>query len=363
MENSQLDFTDRIVNTVEIAGRKVGHGQPCFIVAEAGVNHNGSLDMARKLIDVAAQAGADAVKFQTFRAEKVISAFAPKATYQLETTDASESQLEMAKRLELSFAAFRELENYCHHQGILFMSTPFDEESADFLDDVGVPVFKIPSGEITNLPFLAYIARKGKPMIVSTGMSTLEEVKTAVRVIQETGNQDMVLLHCTSSYPADPAESNLRAMEVMRSALGLPVGYSDHTPGIEVALAAVALGACVIEKHFTLDRALPGPDHRASTDPQELSLLVRAIRRVERALGDGGKRPMPSEMNTRMVARRSIVAARAISAGTRLSESDLALKRPGTGLASEHLPNVIGRVTVRPLSRDEMIDWSALSDE
>ena len=348
---------------MEIRGRKVGIGEPCFIVAEAGINHNGSLDMARQLVDVAAQAGADAVKFQTFKAEKVISVSAPKATYQLETTDAHESQLEMAKRLELPFDAFRELDNHCRQRGLLFMSTPFDEESVDFLAGLDVPVLKIPSGEITNLPFLAYVARKGKPMIVSTGMCTLEEVETAVRVLRDAGNSDMVLLHCTSSYPADPAESNLRAMETMRSTLGLPVGYSDHTPGIEVALAAVALGACVIEKHFTMDRSLPGPDHRASADPQQLSLLVRGIRDVEKALGDGRKRPMPCEMNTRVIARRSIVAARAISAGTRLAEGDLALKRPGTGLGSEHLPNVVGRVTLRPLLRDEMIDWSVLSDD
>lgn len=352
-----------MVATIDIAGRKVGHGHPCFVIAEAGVNHNGSVDMARKLINVAVQAGADAVKFQTFKAEKVVSASAPKANYQLETTDAHESQLEMAKRLELPFDAFRELDNYCRNRGILFMSTPFDEESVDFLAGLDVPVLKIPSGEITNLPFLAHVARKGRPMIVSTGMCTLEEVETAVRVLRDSGNSDMVLLHCTSSYPADPAECNLRAMETMRSALGLPVGYSDHTPGIEVPLAAVALGACVIEKHFTMDRSLPGPDHRASADPQQLSLLVRGIRDVEKALGDGRKRPMPCEMNTRVVARRSIVAARAISAGTRLSQSDLALKRPGTGLASEHLSSVIGRVTVRPLSRDEMIDWGVLADE
>jgi len=337
---------DGMVAAIDIAGRKVGPDQPCFIVAEAGVNHNGRLEMARQLVDVAAQAGADAVKFQTFKAEKVISPQAPKAAYQLQTTDTSESQLDMVKRLELSFDAFRELYAYCQDKDILFMSTPFDEESADFLADLGVAVFKIPSGEITNLPFLAHVARKGRPMIVSTGMSYLGEVEAAVRIIEEAGNHDFVLLHCVSNYPADPADVNLRAMHTLAMAFGVPIGYSDHTPGVEVALAAVALGACVIEKHFTLDRSLPGPDHQASLEPAELTALVRGIRTVAAALGHRRKEPAASEANTAAVARRSLVAARGIPVGTKLTEKLIAIKRPGTGLPPALRPYLVGR-TVR----------------
>lgn len=349
-----------MVATITIGARKVGLGQPCFIIAEAGVNHNGDLEMARCLVDLAVEAGADAVKFQTFKAEKVISAHAPKAAYQIQTTGSSESQLDMAKRLELPFDAFRELHDHCRERGILFMSTPFDEESADFLAELGVPLFKIPSGEITNIPFLTHIARKGKPMIVSTGMCTLEEVEAAVRVVEEMGNRELVLLHCTSSYPADPAESNLRAMETMRSVTGLPVGYSDHTPGIEVALAAVALGACVIEKHFTMDRNLPGPDHRASLEGPELCAFVAGIRRVESALGNGVKRPSPTELDTRNVARRSIVAGKDLQAGIVLGVEDIAIKRPGTGIPPSELQKVVGRRLVRSIQRDQLLSWEDL---
>lgn len=331
------------MKAIEILGREIGPGQPCFIIAEAGVNHNGSLEMARQLVDAAARAGADAVKFQTFKAEKVVSPQAPKAAYQLQTTGASESQLDMVKRLELPFDAFRELYVYCQDKGIRFMSTPFDEESVDFLAELNVAVFKIPSGEITNLPFLAHVARKGKPMIVSTGMSYLGEVEAAVRTIEETGNHDFVLLHCVSNYPADPADANLRAMQTMATAFSVPVGYSDHTLEAEVAIAAVALGACVIEKHFTLDRSLPGPDHRTSLEPDELSALVRGIRTVEMALGHGRKEPADSEANTATVARRSLVAARDIQAGTTLTEELIAIKRPGTGLPPAMRPYLIGR--------------------
>ena len=328
---------------VDIADRKVGPGQPCFIIAEAGVNHNGSLELARQLVEVAARAGADAVKFQTFKAARLVTPDAPKADYQLQTTDAAESQYDMLRQLELSPEAHKELMAYCQRQGILFMSTPFDEESADFLADLGVAVFKIPSGEITNLPFLDHVAHKGKPMIVSTGMAYLGEVEAAVHIIEQAGNRSFVLLHCVSIYPADPADANLRAMQTMATAFGVPVGYSDHTPGIEVALAAVALGACVIEKHFTLDRSLPGPDHRASLEPDELTALVRGIRTVEAALGHGRREPAASEANTAAVARRSLVAAKDISAGTVLTEEMIAIKRPGTGLPPAMRPYLIGR--------------------
>jgi N,N'-diacetyllegionaminate synthase len=334
------------MSTVEITGHLVGSGHPCFIVAEAGVNHNGDLATAFQLVDAADQAGADAVKFQTFKAERLVSQNAPKAAYQLETTDASESQYDMLKRLELSPDAHRELMRYCNQHNILFMSSPFDEASADLLEDMGIAAFKIPSGELTNLPFLAHVARYGKPMIVSTGMAYLAEVETAVHTIERAGNHTLVLLHCVSNYPAEPADVNLRAMRTLAAAFGLPVGYSDHTAGVDIALAAVAMGACVIEKHFTLDRDLPGPDHCASLEPAEFGALVRGIRTVEAALGNGRKEPAASEANSAAIGRKSVVAARDISAGTVLTEELIDIKRPGTGLPPSMIPYVVGR-TVR----------------
>ena len=340
---------------VDIAGRKVGPGQLCLIVAEAGVNHNGSLEMARKLVDVAAQARADAVKFQTFKAERIVTADAPKADYQLRTTDAAESQYDMLRSLELSHEAHHELVAHCKKKGILFMSTPFDEESADFLETLGVPAFKIPSGEITNLPFLAHVARKGRPMIISTGMSTLSEVEAAVNTVCQTGNRDLVLLHCLSAYPADPKDANLRAMHTMATAFDVPVGYSDHTLGIEVALAAVALGACVIEKHFTLDRTLPGPDQSASLEPDELRALVGGVRTVEAALGHGRKEPAPCEAETAAVSRKSIVTARDIPAGTIITRSLIVMKCPGIGLPPSMLDQIVGRITTQDIPADTLL--------
>jgi N,N'-diacetyllegionaminate synthase len=331
------------MKTIDIANHKIGPGQPCFIIAEAGVNHNGDLEMAYKLVDVAVEAQADAVKFQTFKAEKVVTTYAPKAAYQKQTTHPQESQLEMLKGLELSYNDFRQLKNYCDRQNIIFLSTPFDEESTNFLDDLGISAFKIPSGEVTNLPFLTHLASKGKPMIVSTGMSYLGEVETAVRTIKETGHQEMVLLHCVSNYPAAPADVNLRAMLTMTTAFQLPVGYSDHTLGLEVSLAAVAMGACVIEKHFTLDRGLPGPDHPSSLEPHELTALVKGIRVVEAALGHGRKEPAISEANVAAVARRSLVVTEDVVAGTVLTEEWIAIKRPGNGLPPLARPYVVGR--------------------
>jgi N,N'-diacetyllegionaminate synthase len=328
---------------ISIGDRKVGRGEPCFIIGEAGVNHNGSLELARKLVDLAVDAGCDAVKFQTFKPEKVCSPFAPKATYQLQTTEAEESQLEMGKKLELPFDAFRELHNYCRDRNIIFLSTPFDYESADFLAELPVPAFKIPSGEITNLFFLEHIARKGYPLIVSTGMATMEEVSVAVDAIRTTGNHQMVLLQCVSNYPAEPSSMNLRAMDTLERAFGVPVGLSDHTVGTEIAFAAVALGACIIEKHFTLSHELPGPDQRASLEPQELVNLVKGIRNIEAALGDGIKRPAAEELNTADVARRSLVAARFIPAGSVLTIEMLDILRPGTGLPPAMRPQLVGR--------------------
>jgi len=351
---------DRVVTPIEIAHRKVGPGQPCFIIAEAGVNHNGDLPLAKRLVDAAVAAKADAVKFQTFKAQRLVTRMAPKAAYQARATGGGESQYEMLRRLELSAQAHRELLGLCQAQGILFMSTPFDEESADLLDGLGVAVFKIPSGELTNLPLLTHVARKGRPMIVSTGMSTLEEVELAVRTMEESGNRAMILLHCVSSYPADPADANLRAMETLAETFQVPVGYSDHTPGIEVAIAAVARGACVIEKHFTLDRRLPGPDHRASLEPNGLTALVRGIRVVESALGHGRKEPAPSEADTAAIARKSLVAARDLARGTKLRREDIAIKRPGTGLQPALHSEVVGRVINQDVSADTLLSLEML---
>jgi N-acetylneuraminate synthase/N,N'-diacetyllegionaminate synthase len=333
------------IEAITVENLKIGPSRPVFIIAEAGVNHNGDIGLGKGLIDIAAEAGADAVKFQTFKADRVVSLMAPKAEYQIQTTNPMESQLEMLKHLELSQEAHWELKSHCQQRNLLFISSPFDEQGADFLEQLGVPLFKIGSGEITNWPFLEYVARKGKPIILSTGMCYLSEVDEAVRVIEGAGCDQLVLLHCTSSYPADPAEANLRAIQAMAAAFHLPVGYSDHTLGIEVALAAVALGACVIEKHFTLDRNLPGPDHRASLQPDELKALVRGLRTVEAALGHGHKEPAASEANTIPVARRSIVASRDIPAGTTLTEELIVIRRPGNGLSPKMIRQLLGAIT------------------
>ncbi len=346
-----------------VGDRRVGDGAPVFIVAEAGVNHNGDPALARRLVDVAAEAGADAVKFQTFRSEALVSRSAPKAAYQREAADRDESQAEMLARLELTLDQHAELQEHCAKRGILFFSSPFDERSADVLDTLGVRLFKLPSGEITNLPFLRHVAAKGKPIILSTGMSTLAEVAEAVAQIRAAGDPLLALLHCVSAYPAPASEMNLRAMDTLRERFGCPVGLSDHTLGIEVAVAAVARGAAIVEKHLTLDKRLPGPDHRASLDPGEMAALVRAIRTVEAALGDGEKRPMPSEDDTRRVARKSLVAARPIRAGERLTADLIAIKRPGTGISPADLPRVLGRTVRRNLAADEVLDWMALGEE
>jgi len=334
-------------------------GRP-FIIAEAGVNHNGRLDLALRLVDAAARAGADAVKFQTFKADKLATVDAPKALYQKTGTPPSESQLTMLKRLELGPAEHRKVFRRCAEKGILFMSTPFDEDSADFLDRLGMRIFKVPSGELTNPSLLARVARKGKPVILSTGMSTLKEVREAVALVRRNGDPPLTLLHCVSCYPAEPADVNLRAMATMARALKLPVGYSDHTPGIEIALAAAALGAAVIEKHFTLDRDLPGPDHRMSLEPGELAEMVASIRNVSVALGDGVKAPRPKEEETRRVARRSIVLARPARAGARLTRAMVAFKRPGTGIAPGKLASLLGRRLRRDLEADTVLSRSML---
>ncbi len=323
--------------------RVVGSGHPAFVIAEAGVNHNGELDLAFKLVDAAVAAGADAVKFQTFIASEVITANAAKAEYQKTTTGEQESQLEMVKRLELSFGDFRKLKIYCDDQGITFLSTPFDSKSVDFLAGLGVVAFKISSGDLTNDPLLRHVAAQKRPVILSTGMSDLDEVRDALAVIKAAGNDDVVLLQCVTNYPAAPEDINLRAMLSMQAAFDVNVGFSDHTLGIEVPLAAVALGACVIEKHFTLDKNFTGPDHRASLEPHEFKAMVCGIRKVEASLGNGHKGPAASEASNAAVARRSIVAARDISAGTMVTPAEIAFKRPGTGLPPRMADQLLGK--------------------
>jgi len=329
-----------------------------FIIAEAGVNHNGSLELAKKLVDAAVAAGADAVKFQTFVPEEVVSASATRAPYQkANMRGREESQLEMIRRLALSEEDFRILKDYCDRAGIVFLSTPFDCRSVDLLEALGVPLFKIPSGELTNHRFLRYVAARGKPLVVSTGMATLGEVEEAVEVLRQAGAQEITLLHCTTAYPAPYEEVNLRAMLTLKQAFGLPVGYSDHTPGIEVAVAAVALGACVVEKHFTLDRRMEGPDHRASLEPQELAAMVGAIRNVEKALGDGIKRPGAGERENMPYARRSLVAAKDIAAGEVITEEKLAVRRPGTGIPPKMFDVVVGRRARVNIAAGTVLDW------
>ncbi|MBM4005454.1 MAG: N-acetylneuraminate synthase [Planctomycetes bacterium] len=319
-------------NGIAIAGRPIGAGHGCYVIAEAGVNHNGQLPLALELVDAAADAGADAVKFQTFEAESLVTLDAPKCEYQARATGAGESQFEMLKKLELSHTAHQAVVDRCRQRRIQFLSTPFDESSADFLEGLGVAAFKIPSGELTNLPLIDHIAGKGAPLILSTGMANLSEVEQAVQVVERTGNRQFVLLHCVSNYPAAADEVNLRAMATLRAAFQVPVGYSDHTLGLEIGWASVALGACVIEKHFTLDRSLPGPDHQASLDPEQLQHFVRGIHDIELAMGTGRKSATAAEKGTAAVARRSLVAARDIAAGTRITADLIAFRRPGTGL-------------------------------
>ena len=329
-----------------------------FIIAEAGVNHNGSLKMAFQLIDVAVAAGADAVKFQTFKAEKVIAVNAPKADYQQKTTGSDESQLEMVKRLELDEAAHARLYQYCMGKGIQFLSTPFDLESIDLLDRLGLEIFKLPSGEITNLPYLRKLGALKKRLIMSTGMSDLGEIEDALDVLNESGTplENITVLHCNTEYPTPFEDVNLKAMLTIGHAFGVAVGYSDHTLGIEVAVAAVALGAAVLEKHFTLDRNLPGPDHKASLEPHELKAMVKAIRNIEKAFGSGIKKPSPSELKNMPFARKSIVAASSIKKGETLTEINITIKRPGTGISPMRWDDILGRRANRNYEKEDLLE-------
>lgn len=329
----------------------------CFIIAEAGVNHNGDINIAKKLVDKAKEAGVDAIKFQTFRAENLVTKEAPKAEYQKETTGDG-SQFEMLKKLELSLEDHITLKRYCEEKGIMFISTPFDFESVDLLEKTDVSLYKVSSGDLTNLPLLSYIANKNKPIILSTGMANLGEVEEAVETISKAGNDRTILLHCTSNYPTAYEEVNLRAMLTMKEAFKLPVGYSDHTIGIEIPIAAVALGAKVIEKHFTLDRNMKGPDHRASIEPDELKIMVRSIRNIELAMGDGIKRCNKSEENIRKVARKSIVAGRDISKDEVITINNISFKRPEFGLKPKYVDLVVGKKARRNIKVNEFITFN-----
>ena len=329
-----------------------------LIIAEAGVNHNGDLDLAKKLIDAAAEAGADLVKFQTFNADRLVTSNAKKAAYQAQATDSSEYQHEMLRRLELTPGMHKEIIAHCANRKIGFFSTAFDIESADLLVSYGQKQFKIPSGEITNLPYLRHIGRLGRPVILSTGMATIEEIRSALQILEKSGTpkNSITVLHCTTEYPTPMPEVNLRAMLAIRDNFGVKVGYSDHTLGIEVAIAAVAMGATVIEKHFTLDRNLPGPDHKASLEPSELKSMVAAIRNIEVALGDGIKRPTPSETKNIPVVRKSIIASKAIQAGEIFKNENLTTKRPGTGISPMRFDEVLGMKSRRDFAEGDLIE-------
>jgi len=326
----------------------------CFIIAEAGVNHNGSLKLAKMLVDAAKNSGADAVKFQTYRTEKIVTRNAEQAGYQKKNSP-SASQYDMLKKFELSENDFKELYRYSIHRKIMFLSTPFDPESAEFLNKLGVPAFKISSGELTNTPFLTQIAKYNKPVILSTGMSTLKEVKNAVGTIFSSGNKKLVLLHCTSSYPARDEDINLKAMLTLKKKFNLPVGYSDHTIGNVAAIAAAALGAEVIEKHLTLNKNLPGPDHKASAAPSDFALMVQSIRSVEKMLGSGIKKPSSSEKEVMRAARKSVVSLCAIPRSTIIRADMLGIKRPGNGIPPSHINKIIGKKTTVRIAPDKVI--------
>jgi N-acetylneuraminate synthase len=348
-----------MMSKIKIGERMIGDGEPVLVIAEAGVNHNGELQRALELVEVARAAGADAVKFQLYRPEEQVSRAARTAEYQRAQTGASD-MLTMARSYELPWEAHRAIAARCREAGIAYMSSCFDREAVDFLVQLGGECIKVGSGEITNYPLLAHMSATGLPILLSTGMSTLADVAGAVEHVRASGPSPLALFQCVSNYPTDPATVNLRAMETMRRAFFVPVGFSDHTTGETVSVAAVALGACMVEKHFTLDKSLPGPDHAMSLDPDELRDYVRAIRTAERALGDGLKRPVETELETMVAARRSLVSARSILAGERLDESNVTLKRPATGIDPRLWQNVRGRKAATDIPNDVPITWEML---
>ncbi|TAJ10910.1 MAG: N-acetylneuraminate synthase [Nitrospirae bacterium] len=348
------------MHCIKVGRLTIGEESPCFIIAEAGVNHNGDVAVARRLVEAAKEAGAGAVKFQTFTTESVIIAQAPKADYQRQTTDASESQLEMLRKLQLSHRDFRGLKEEADRVGILFFSTPHDTRDIDFLVSVGAPLIKVPSMDIVNLPLLEEVGRRKVPVVLSTGMATLSETERALATLRQAGCPSIILLHCVTNYPIKDEEANLRVMDTLARAFDCIVGFSDHTVGTAIAVAAVARGAKVIEKHFTLDCAMAGPDHAASLDPSQFAQMVTDIRRVEQALGSEVKRPLPVELANRKAMRRSLVADADLPAGTVLAREHVTLKRPGTGLGAELLPYLLGRTVKRMVPRDSLITLDML---
>lgn len=350
-----------MIKSVKIKDIMIGQGNPCFIIAEAGVNHNGDIKLAHKLIDAAAEADADAVKFQSFVTEDLVTSEAQKAKYQVETTGQNGRQFAMLKSLELTGGQQKELKTHCDDIGVLYLCTPYEAKSADLLEGIGVAAYKIASTDITNISFLRYIAKKGIPVILSTGMSSLGEVEESVNELKLYGlDGNIIILQCTSEYPALINEINLRAMKTMELAFGCPVGFSDHTSGIGASPWAVAIGACVVEKHFTLDRNMTGPDHRSSIEPGELAALVRTIRDVEAALGDGIKRPMPSELPNKPQMQKSLVATRSIAVGETINETDLTCKRPGNGLPPKWFDRVVGKKAAKVIQKGKMIELSSI---
>ena len=328
-----------------------------FIIAEAGANHNGKIEIARKLIDVAVEAGVDAVKFQTFKAKNIVSKYANKAEYQQKTTNSKESQFEMIKNLELDTTTHKKLITYCRKKNIIFLSSPFDNYSIDLLNDLGLEIFKIPSGEITNLPYLRKIGGLKKKIIISSGMADLDEIENALNILINSGTKkdNITVLHCNTEYPTPMKDVNLTAMQTIQQAFKIKVGYSDHTLGIEVPIAAVAMGAKVIEKHYTLDKNMEGPDHKASIEPDELKQMVKAIRNIEIALGNGIKQPSPSEIKNILIVRKSIVAVKNIKKGDIFTENNIAVKRPGNGISPIKWEKIIGRKAIKNFKKDDLI--------
>lgn len=343
---------------INIAGNAIGHESPCFIIAEAGVNHNGNVEMAKRLVLEAKKCGADCVKFQTFKAERVVTESAPKAAYQLLTTNPAESQLSMLKNLELDLSAYHELIMLCREHQIVFMSTPYSTEDVDFLDGLGVPAFKLSSISVAEPMFIQYVAKKGKPIILSTGMATLGEIDLAVRTVKNAGNDQLILLQCTTNYPSRNEDANLLAMKTIQGAFGGVVGYSDHTQDEVACIASIALGAKVIEKHFTLDKSLPGPDQSSSADPAEFSELVHKIRMTEMVLGSPRKEPCDIERTNSIGMRRSVVVKSGIKQGQVITPDMLTLKRPATGIAPALVDQILGRTVLRDLAEDHILTWS-----
>jgi N,N'-diacetyllegionaminate synthase len=347
-------------NIININNFKISRNDPVFIIAEVGVNHNGDLELAKKLIKEAARCGADCVKFQTFKAEKLVTHDAPKANYQLQTTAKNESQLEMLKKLEMNVNKYNEIIKCCKQEGVLFISTPYNTEDVDFLEDLGVSAYKLASMHASEPWFARYVAKKKKPIFLSTGMSTLSEIDSTVRSIKETGNNKIILLQCTTNYPSRIEDTNLLAMKTMSKTFDLMVGYSDHTEDDIACIASVALGAKVIEKHFTLDKSLPGPDHTTSATPSEFKSLVKNIRNVEKSLGLSIKEPSEIEKKNKIGMRRSIVAKCDIDKSVKITDEMIALKRPSTGISSIYVDEIIGKKTLKKIFKDEMFKWGDL---